>query len=372
MTVSKLSVRGFRCFDRYDLDFDPEVTLIAGANGSGKTSLLEALHVASRLRSFRTATLTDLIKEGAPAFSLRATVDTDELHVAHSEDDQVSEINGQGPATRWQLLEALPLVTITEDDLEIIQGYPEARRTFMDQASVLLKYPHAAAALSKHYQICRRRSALLKDQRAWNKQSYEIITEQLWRATAYIRAMRQATMQQLEQKMQLLLHKILPEESCTFRYSVGAREEGIVTYEEWCAQQEHDERRLGRTLMGSQFDELEIEVGGRTARRFASRGMQKLLAVLLKVAQAQLITQESDVASSELCRDKSNVATLCRDKRGTLVLDDIMADFDENRLQRLLTTLFEANLQLIFTIPQYDIEHIANQSLFSKGSLVRL
>jgi DNA replication and repair protein RecF len=355
MTINKAVLRGFRCFDRYDISFDPQVTILAGPNGSGKTSVLEALYVASRMRSFRTPTLSDLVKKYAPAFSLRVTTDHEELHIAQGEEGTISEINGQGPVTRWKLLESLSLVSIIEQDIEIIQGYPEARRTFFDQASVLQRYPLASAALGKYQNIYRQRVALLNDPAKWHQQSYCVITEQFWRATDYIRTMRRATMATLEQKINELFVLMVPGESCSLQYIIPDREKNITDSDSWCATYEQEERRLGRSLMGAHLDDIEIVVGGLAARRFASRGMQKALVVLFKIAQAQLTAQ-----------------AVPQQTQATLILDDIMADFDEERLKKIMDILATSQLQLIFTAPESHKGYLEYQNLFPPGLWVRL
>ena len=72
MAFSSIELRNFRCFERLSLDLSPQSTLLYGKNGSGKTSILEAIFVASSGRSFRTSNLESLVKEGAEAFIIKA------------------------------------------------------------------------------------------------------------------------------------------------------------------------------------------------------------------------------------------------------------------------------------------------------------
>lgn len=328
MTLVKAAIRGFRCFDRYDIELDPHYTVIAGPNASGKTSLLEAFHIASRLRSFRTPTITDLIKHGSTAFSVRLSTLEDEVHVAYGPDAHVVEINGSGPTTRGKLLQAVSLITITEQDLDVIQGYPEGRRTFLDQASIARGGSEVERVLKKYYQILRQRNALLHDPMRWNRGSYEIITEQAWSATLSIRDVRRDTMGIVEQEINVLLQQVIPGIACQFSYEIPELEHGIIGPEQWCNEKESHERRMKRSLMGAHLDDMGIFLQGQLARRFASRGMQKALAVIMKVAQAKMLPG-----------------------RATLLLDDLLADFDEERLKKIMEMLVGTGLQLVFTAP---------------------
>ena len=80
--------------------------------------------------------------------------------------------------------------------------------------------------------------------------------------------------------------------------------------------------------MGAHLDDMEIVLQDKQARRFASRGTQKAIAVLLKIAQARILPG-----------------------RATLLLDDILADFDEQRLEKVMKVLMETGLQIVFTAP---------------------
>lgn len=343
MTIKKALIRGFRCFDRYDIELNHDCTVIAGPNASGKTSLLEAFHVAARLRSFRTPTIAELIKQGTEAFSVRMFTEEDEIHVAYGDSVHIAEINGIGPATRGRLMQTVSVVTITEQDLDIVQGYPEGRRLFLDQTSVTQKEPEAERILGRYYQIHRQRAALLNDSARWNRGSYEIITQQTWRLVEQIRSMRQKAMRALEQKMAQLLQQVIPGAVLTFEYKIAEHEQGIISPEEWCKLKEHDERRLGRSLMGSHLDDMEIIFQQRLARRFASRGMQKIIAVLMKVAQAKTSPH-----------------------RATLLLDDLLADFDEQRLEKIMGMLNESQLQVVFAVP--TVETVFSEKRFFNSS----
>lgn len=341
MTITRAAIRGFRCFDRYDIELDEHCTVITGPNASGKTSLLEAFHVASRLRSFRTTTTTDLIKEGAAAFSVRLFTHEDEIHVAYGADTHLAEINGTGPATRSRLMQTVSLVTITEQDLDLVQGSPEGRRNFLDQASIAHYGIEAEKNLRRYYQIHRQRTALLNDPARWNKSSYEIITEQAWQAAATVRATRTKTMALLEAEISTLLVETTPGLSCSFQYEPVLAESDISGPEQWCKEKEQEERRMKRSLMGIHLDDMGIIIQGKMARRFASRGMQKMIAVLMRVAQAKLLPQ-----------------------KGTLLLDDLLADFDEERLQKIMHTLVKTGLQLVFTAPAAQVNSLAYRPAF--------
>jgi len=337
MSLSQMSLRNFRCFTSYTCELHPQLTLLIGANGSGKTSLLEAIQVAASLRSFRTASLRDLIAQGAEAFSIKATVTkectgTDMVHVAYGMTGgapaRIAEINGVGPVSRIELLQAIPVVTVTEYDMNLVQGGPLYRRAFLDY-TIALQLPGYAHTLKQLSELISQRNALLAQERSWNRDMYYILSERLWRLTAQIRAERHICMQRLEMALQRLFREVLGFDDLRLIYSAtpALSEEEASSSSLWCQQQEARERRYRRSLYGAHLDDMEWQVQGVSARRFASRGMQKLLVVLARSVQAAVLPD------------------------ATLLLDDLMADFDEARLEQVMQSLLTSKRQLIITIP---------------------
>lgn len=332
MHITSLEVKNFRCFTSFKHTFIGPLILIEGPNGSGKTSLLEALHYACYGKSFRTNTPEELIQHASDIFFIKLELQEEgEQHVLQlgfSKDKKSIRINGKKITTYKELLHHYRAITITEDDILIIKGSPDQRRSFLDQA-VLLHHPHAAASFKLYRKILKQRTALLLAQ-TWDNTSFELWTEQLWQIAQQITHFRLQLLHALEQETNRLLKKFFPEfNTISLLYKPSCT---ITSWEQWVLLYSYRERQAQRTLFGPHIDDFEIIAAGKMAKTYASRGQQKLLAVLLKIAHFSLITQQTG-------------------KQAVILLDDFMTDFDDNRAYALIDLLIEKKANLICTVP---------------------
>jgi len=313
--------------------------LIVGNNGTGKTSVLEALHYVCYLRSFRTYSPKDLIQFDQDAFFIKLTFKNDaidalnhELKVGFSSKKRLVKIDEKPIASYKELLDYYRVVTITEDDLELIKGGPDYRRTFIDQALFLIDQAYVEL-LKKYKSIVHNRNVLLQQKRV-DKQSYELWSEQLFEVSACIARKRIAWIRALEKEVaQLLCRYVDPALSVQITY-VSKKNACSMTYASFMHNNPElyeQEQRFRRSLFGVHLDDIQIQFQGKKSRQFASRGQQKLVALLIKVAQIQ---------------DMKNLrgATL-------FLLDDFMTDFDEEKIAQLIPLLSGLGCQLIFTCP---------------------
>jgi len=350
MTLRLLTIRNFRCFDRLDVNFHERMTLLSGPNGSGKTSILEAIQVIQMLRSFRTPTIRDLIKNEQAAFSLRATIETtvasEEIHVAYGAHERVVELNGVAQTSRREIRQLFHVLSITEDDMRMVQGFPEIRRLFLDQVSVIL-HPTYRDLLQRHNQLSKQRASLCMLGKA--SDDIALWTEQVWGVAQQIRTSRRETAQQIAAIANTLLADVDAHfAALQLSYRVNNTEREAMSVEEWLRTYHARELRMRRGLCGAQFDELDIIVEEHAARRFASRGMQKLLVMVLKLAQVKIAGKT------------------------TLLLDDLMADFDDKRLELMLHMLHAVDAQLIVTVPRTADTALHSFAQKLQGSIIAL
>ncbi|HVX00308.1 MAG TPA: AAA family ATPase, partial [Candidatus Babeliaceae bacterium] len=171
MFIQTLQLQHFRCFDQTLVHFSP-ITLIEGANGCGKSSLLESLHYACYLRSFRTPSPKDLISFGQPAFFMELSIQDNldcnseysilcnTLQVGFSGKKRQVKIDGNPIASYKQIIEIYRIITVTEEDLSLVKGLPELRRRFLDQA-LLVAQPNYASLIRNYLAVLRQRNILL-------------------------------------------------------------------------------------------------------------------------------------------------------------------------------------------------------------------
>jgi DNA replication and repair protein RecF len=327
MRIQSIVLKQFRCFTSTEVAFTKPVVIIKGSNGAGKTSLLEALYYACYLRSFRTRTTREMIQHGTEAFSVKIQFNIDQedtnMSVGYSPARRLIKLNNTAITSYKDLLSSYRIIALTEDDLLLIKGMPDVRRHFLDQAITLVK-PEYPAILKKHAAILEQRNALLQ-QHPISKDSYELWTSQLSEVTQHIRTYRAAMITELEASVNELITNTFDNAfSISLTYKPKSRYETVPL-----SQLIQQEQFAGHSLIGSHLDDCSIEFQSKSSKQYASKGQQKLIALLLKIAQPATRNPES-----------------C-----TFILDDVLSDLDNNRIRKLIRLLASYKTQVIMTSP---------------------
>src|SRR5258708_2813767 len=156
-----LSIRDFRCFTRFDLDFDPEITCIIGWNALGKTSLLEAVAVLTRLQSPRTNSLSPVIRTGAKGLVVDGMVENRHLQFYYSSSRRKLALDSVEQKDAHDYLQIARLVFFANTDIDLIRGTGEERRRFLDFSGSQL-FPDYRNILRSYEKALRSRNAYLK------------------------------------------------------------------------------------------------------------------------------------------------------------------------------------------------------------------
>lgn len=335
MRIISLELKNFRCFSAARYDFEKSITLIEGHNGSGKTSLVEALSYASALKSFRTSAAEDMIAAGKETFFIKLEVEDagiqHSLQFGYGQKKRSVKVDGKNVTSYKELVDHYRVVTMREDDILIVTGYPEERRDFLDGA--LMQHEPSYAKIIRSYRATlKQRNALFAKSEAfaWNEESYRLWTERLLVSAQEIRAMRINYLKSLEGEINLLIKSFFTEiPAIELRYQ-DHTEYSQREQEALMVHIQDRERAARRTLFGPHLDDIAISYTGSsgTAKKYASRGQQKLIALLMKLAQVLLLKRSS----------------IC-------LLDDFMTDFDDKRIAALINLLLQSQAHLIFTVP---------------------
>jgi len=167
MHIIYLKLQNFRSYKHLELSFSPGINLFWGDNGQGKTNLLEALHILSTGRSFRTHRLQDVIREGENYFSLEAHFLKEETHhvlkIYYDNTSRKILYNDTPYAHFTQLLGILPSVLLSPEDLSLVSGTAAERRRFLDLCISQID-PLYLFYLTRYYKALKQRNALLRTQ----------------------------------------------------------------------------------------------------------------------------------------------------------------------------------------------------------------
>lgn len=346
MLLTHLHLKNFRCFSDLVVAVNHPIVIIEGLNGSGKTSLLEALHYLCYLRSFRTHTPRELIQFGHDGFFIKALfthaheLESQELQVGFSGKRRLVKINQKPIASYKELMDFYRIVTLTEGDLDLIHGEPEVRRTFIDQAIMLHDALYAPRIRDLRHCV-EQRNALLQKSHC-SLAEFDVWTERLFYTSLAIQDIRTTALAALERTAQALIADYFDDAfslACKYTAKRIPDDRSYQTLRNNYPHLLREEQKMNRSLFGAHVDDIVITLQDKKSKQYASRGQQKLIILLIKIAQIK-----------ELLSKKGPVVFL---------LDDFMTDFDERRIRQLLVILRQLDIQLIFTAPlsSYGMTH---------------
>lgn len=320
-----------------ELRFIPGLNFLTGANGSGKTSILEAVSLLCRGQSFRTPNIRNIIchaKDGLGVWGQAKDEVRGTLKVAFTKNrlNQAEvKINGAEVRRASELVESMPIQVITADSSEIILGPPKARRRFLDwglvhQKSGYLTWRREYQRILRQRNTCLRagfgkeRERLLE---AWDNRLAEIghrIAEQQADYLSDINTRLQEVLQALNETSD-------SPAPVSLHYHPGWSEEGEDLLTMIRATRERDVK-LGRTVVGPHAADIRIQVGEHSAAHVLSRGESKSLAQALNVAQAD-----------QLHRAKG--------RSSLFLVDELAAEVDERRRLKFLDLLAIRRYQVL-------------------------
>lgn len=356
MRIVSVTLYNFRCFKSYSISFNTPITLLVGDNGIGKTSILEALHYACYMRSFKTHTPKELIQLApeiipednslsSSGFALKLSIasdskqcDLDTLHItflSSPTSKKIIKLNDKTLNSYKELYQIYKVITITEDDLLLIQGNPSERRLFIDQL-ISLTDPTYIALLKKYRQVLNNRNALFSFHTV-DSESYMLWSEQLYILAKIIQEKRKYYLNLLESQANKLAKQVFSDD-----YNLSIEYQAMrdyITSSVFSSFSEafkkhpdimHKEYKQKRSLFGAHLDDYALIFQKKISRTYASRGQQKLIVFLLKGAQLELL-----------------------DSQAILLIDDFMTDFDEHKVEALIMLMSSLTTHLIITSPLY-------------------
>jgi len=340
--LKTIVLKDFRLFRETALHFRDGINLICGANGQGKTSLLEAIYLLVSGRSFRTTGRSDLIREGCDRFAVEAQfikqgVDQRVSFFSDGKNKRVLH-NGTPCQTMAEMLGLMPGVVMTPDDSVLIKGGPQGRRRLLDLhlAQVDPLYVHH---IMRYTRAMRQRNFLLRKP---NDLSIEVWEQQMATSGSYIAKMRGLATEGLSEESESIYSFIAEDVG---KLSLRYRTKGADV--EQYAKARAKEREVGYSLVGPHRDELIITLDGREAKSFASEGQQRSIIAAIRLAEWKRL--EKLVAEPPL-----------------MMIDDLGVSLDAARRKRLME-LASSLGQVFLTAVDADADN-----LFEEAACIRL
>lgn len=329
MTLEEVGLRDFRCFESASLSFGPGINIISGPNGAGKTSLVEAIFCLGRGRSFRTAQLGSLQRHGTSGFQVFGTLQTGgrsvRVGIERTGGTMRPRYAGEPADSMAVLAEALPLLVIDPHSHRLIEGGPAVRREFMDWGTFHVEQAFLSV-WRRFRRALRQRNALLKQgasQRSLSAWNTEFID-----AGHAMDDARRSWLAQFEVVLPEVSSQLFDKVEIEVRYRSGWA--AGQSLEDAMARAAETDRERGVSGVGPHRADLAVRWNGLLAQEQVSRGQQKLLAVAMLLAQAEVYAR----AQGHGC---------------LLLVDDPAAELDSSHLGRLLSLLARSSSQIVLT-----------------------
>jgi DNA replication and repair protein RecF len=352
MSLTELRVTNLRCIESAELQLDPDLNLITGENGAGKTSILEAIYLLGRGRSFRTRTNERLVRYGQDALTVFGRTDDEPAKRAGIEVPRDgatrARIDGRDVSTLLELSGVSAVQAIDPEIHKLIEQGPERRRRWLDWL-VFHVEPNFGDHWARYQRALKQRNAALKA----GTRDFSVWDAALIEHGGAISVVRRQAIERLGPYLDGLLSRFSGLTVDIGFHAGWAQDHSLAEALKLAADRD---RERGTTTAGPHRADVPLRIKNRLAREILSRGQQKLTAVAMIVAQIQLLKKETGA-------------------RITLLLDDPAAELDAKNLQRLFEELAALECQMIATSLSAEIPFFqAPKAMFhvEQGRVLRL
>lgn len=325
MPLQKLSVTGFRNLTDITLELDPQDNYLFGPNGAGKTNLLEAVFYLAIGRSFRRCGDADLLGHGAAVLSVAGDSDGGTAEVRFDGREKRLLLNGARVERLSDYFGWLPVVVLLLDDIELVRGAPGVRRSFLDMAAAKADRGYIGV-LGEYRRVLMQRNRLFErepdpaEEEAWEEELIKVAVPVYRRRRELLDPLLRGAAQHFRR---FGAGDIVP----AYRSTVALDGDVAAAFRQRLAATRARSRELRVTLVGPHRDDIVIVRDQRELRRFGSVGEQRLAAIALRLAEADLLASRQqgrpvflmDEVASELDEKNSGLLFELVAERGQML-----------------------------------------------------
>lgn len=336
MIIRKLFISGYRNLEKQELDFSENINFIIGKNAQGKTNFLEAIHLFSRVKSFRTSKNSDLINWSSDLAFLKGDFKNNltnyQVELIVAKDKREIFLNSKAVNNIAEYLGNVRTVSFVPDNLSLVKGQPALRREFLDRHMVdldnnflatLVKYNKARASKAV---LLKKDACQLREIEPWNELLAKLSAEIIQRREEFLKSL-------LEKSKTIYQEFVSGDGEFTLNINSNLYKDSIISADEILSKLNEEfpkEKVLRQAYYGIHRDDLLINLKNKKARTFASQGQIRTITLVLKLAVVELI--EEKFQDSPI-----------------LLLDDLDSELDRDRLSRLYDLLFSQSRQTFIT-----------------------
>ena len=332
MIIKSIKLVNFRNHTKYNLECTNETSLIIGENGSGKTSVLEAIYILTRGKSFR-ATDPDIIKRGTEFYRIELQYQNGEKTVATYDGKSKNFIISDKKNKRLPKKNKYPIILFLPSDLNLISHSPGRRRDYYDRFFSQFNEQYAVS-LSKYEKALKQRNELLKEDNlsqdklfSWNIMLSKYGTD--------IYKLRKQYINEINQQLTDVYRSIANnQDEINIIYKSDLKNPSSDSYLKQLEDNFTKDSYLGHTSFGIHRDDYIFYFNHKPADGSASRGETRSVILALKFTEANLLKQKNN-------------------QTPVILLDDVFSELDEARRKSLIKN-FKNNQVIITSVESTD------------------
>jgi len=327
VSFASLRTVAFRNLVDAETDLRGKDVFLVGENGQGKSNFLEALYFCSYASSFRGSKDKELVRTGEKDCSASLSVDGSvysNVNIAFKEQKKIITLDGKRIEDRKELLSVAPAIVFCHEDMEFVAGSPERRRWFFDQTRSLWDSLYLED-LRKYRHILKSRNALFRGGGSLDSQTaatLDALDPQLARYGLELTVKRRETAKEFSAVFEPLYAEITGLTGIGVNYLPSWKEESPETVLSFLLEKRETDVSMGVTLSGPHRDRYHFTRAGEEFSSKASTGQRRLLALLLRAAQAKVFTEKTG-------------------KKPVLLLDDVLLELDGEKRRKFLLVMPE-------------------------------
>ena len=331
MSLQKLIINQFRNIDSATLTFDCKINLIVGENGSGKSSLLEAIYLLGLGRSFRTHLTNRVIQRDQAHFTLYSEINFQQrvfpIGLQKSRGGETTlKIDGQIVKKLASLTQYIPMQLITPESYSLLSGSPKNRRAYLDWG-VFYHDPLFYSNWSRIKRLLKQRNAALKQCNAYKE--LQVWDNELCVLSEQISAQRADYFAKLEPLIVQTIADFLPEFTIKSQFFCGW-DKNNKPLAQYLSDNFHRDKQLGYTSIGPQKADLKLKINNLPVSDVLSRGQLKLLVYALRLAQGLFLNSIDN-------------------KQCVFLIDDFSSELDSNKQTLLAKHIIESDAQVFIS-----------------------
>ena len=332
MILTNLKLKNFRNYDDLDLTFDKKINIFIGNNAQGKTNILESIYVLSLTKSHRTNKDLYLIKQNSLFTKIIGTIiDNDIINkyeVLINENGKRVSINDKPLKKVSEYLSKINAIMFCPDDLEIIKGSPQERRSFFN-ISISGFNNNYVRYLNEYNKILKTRNEYLKNYEIINKDYLDVLTNKLIDLNIYIYNERKKYVETINKYLKNIYKDITGKENIILKYDSFMDNDDRNELEDKFNMVYNNELFQKVTLLGIHKDDFSIFIDDTKINNYGSQGQHRIAVLCLKLAEIKIYEEEYN-------------------KKPILLLDDIFSELDSTKKTNIIKFI-KNDLQVFIT-----------------------